>query len=105
MDSGQIALDRKSCSAADCSLHPWSVFSSRNEGSARFEVADTRSGIAADQQPRLFDRYSQGSARKEQGSIGSGLYICKQIVNAHGGELGVVSEVGRGSTFWFQLPC
>ncbi|MBA3458996.1 MAG: HAMP domain-containing histidine kinase [Deltaproteobacteria bacterium] len=82
-----------------------SVSSTRNEAWARFEVADTGAGIAADQLPRLFERYWQGSERKERGSVGLGLYICKQIVDAHGGEIGVASEVGHGSTFWFELPC
>lgn len=80
------------------------VSSRRSGATARFEVADTGPGIAADQISRLFERYWQGSERRERGSVGLGLYICKQIVDSHGGELGVVSEVGQGSTFWVELP-
>ena len=37
--------------------------------------------------------------------LGIGLYICRQIIMAHGGEIGVVSDRGDGATFWFTLPC
>jgi signal transduction histidine kinase len=69
----------------------------------RFEVSDTGQGIAADQLPHLFDRYWQGHSRG-RGSLGLGLYICKQLVAAHGGEIGVESVASSGSTFWFTLP-
>ena len=69
----------------------------------RFEVADTGPGIADDQRGHVFQRYFRGS-RIAQGSLGLGLYICKNVVTAHGGEIGVDSEPGRGTTFWFTLP-
>lgn len=69
----------------------------------KFAVSDTGPGIPEDQVPHLFDRYWQGGVKK-RGSLGLGLYICKQIVDAHGGQLGVATELGRGSTFWFMLP-
>ena len=69
----------------------------------RFEVADTGPGIADDHIPRLFERYWQGGA-SPRGSLGLGLYICRQLVAAHGGEIGVRSKLGDGSTFWFTLP-
>ncbi|MNU03402.1 Phytochrome-like protein cph1 [compost metagenome] len=44
------------------------------------------------------------SATREAGGLGLGLPICKRIVEGHGGRIGVLSEKGRGSTFWFMLP-
>jgi signal transduction histidine kinase len=69
----------------------------------RFEVSDTGPGIAEDQIPRLFERYWQGRS-PHRGSLGLGLYICKQLVAAHGGDIGVRSRLGDGSTFWFTVP-
>ncbi len=72
-------------------------------GMVRFAVADTGPGIAQEHLPHLFDKFFRipGTAA---GSAGLGLSITKEIVQAHGGEVGVESEVGRGSTFWFTLP-
>jgi two-component system phosphate regulon sensor histidine kinase PhoR len=71
----------------------------------RCEVADTGEGIAPDDLPRLFERFSRlESGRKKKGSTGLGLSICKAIVEAHGGTIGVESQLGKGSTFWFTLP-
>lgn len=71
----------------------------------RCEVSDTGEGIAPDDVPRLFERFSRlASGLKKRGSTGLGLSICKAIVDAHGGEIGVESTLGSGSTFWFTLP-
>jgi signal transduction histidine kinase len=72
----------------------------------RVDVADTGPGIPADFISRVFDKFSQageGRARKRY-STGLGLAFCKLAVEAHGGSIGVSSEVGVGSRFWFQLP-
>ena len=75
-----------------------------SEGSAiRIEVRDTGPGISADQMPKLFDRYWQGASRQRSAGLGLGLYISKQIVEAHGGHIGARSEP-IGSTFWFSVP-
>lgn len=76
----------------------------RRDGAyVRFEVRDTGAGIPEDQIPRLFERYWQGGW-SPRGSLGLGLYICKQLVTAQRGEIGVRTTVGAGSTFWFTLP-
>ena len=69
----------------------------------RFEVSDTGSGIAAEYLPRVFDRFYRVPGAPP-GGAGLGLYICKEIVEAHGGGVGVVSDVDRGSIFWLTLP-
>jgi signal transduction histidine kinase len=71
---------------------------------ARIEVTDTGPGIAADQIGRLFDRYWQGGSAQRSAGLGLGLYISRQIVEAHGGRIGVTSRPFAGSTFWFSLP-
>ena len=70
---------------------------------ARFEVQDTGPGIPLAHRERIFERFFQipGGAR---GGLGLGLYISREIVQAHGGAMGIESEEGRGSTLWFTLP-
>ena len=70
------------------------------------EVIDQGPGIPAEALPRLFDRFYQVdiSAKRAGGGTGLGLYISKQIIEAHGGHIGVESELGKGSTFFFSLP-
>lgn len=75
----------------------------RDGGSVRFEVRDEGEGIAPHFQERIFERFFQVSGGK-RGGVGLGLYISREIVRAHGGEMGVESEPGKGSTFWFTLP-
>jgi signal transduction histidine kinase len=73
---------------------------------ARIAVADTGVGIAPEDLPLLFDKYEQARHRATRGEKGTGLglYITRQLVELHGGKIGVESEVGRGSTFFFTLP-
>ncbi len=70
----------------------------------RVEVRDTGPGIALEDLPRLFQKFSQLSAGKQKGGSGLGLSICKAIVEGHGGEIGVESRPGEGCVFWFTLP-
>jgi PAS domain S-box-containing protein len=65
-------------------------------------VTDEGQGIAAEHLPRIFDRFYL--ADENRGSVGLGLYICKELVEAMGGKIWAVSEVGVGSTFSFTLP-
>lgn len=67
-------------------------------------VIDTGEGIAASDLPQLFNRFSQLEAGTLKGGTGLGLSIAKSIVEAHGGEIGVQSEPGTGTTFWFTIP-
>jgi signal transduction histidine kinase len=69
----------------------------------RFEVADQGEGIAPEHLARVFDRHFQ-VPDAPGGKAGLGLAIAKEVVEAHGGEIGVESELGRGSTFWFTVP-
>ncbi|MFN3428401.1 MAG: ATP-binding protein [Candidatus Sericytochromatia bacterium] len=77
----------------------------RHEQQVCVEVADTGPGIAAEDVPRLFQRFSPLEAGIRKGGTGLGLWISKTIVEAHGGTVGVRSTPGKGSTFWFCLPC
>ena len=69
-------------------------------------VSDTGAGIPDEDLTRLFERfYRVDKARsRELGGTGLGLAIVKHMAKAHGGEVGVTSQVGRGSRFWFTLP-
>ncbi|MCC5652890.1 PAS domain-containing sensor histidine kinase [Nostoc sp. XA013] len=67
-------------------------------------VSDNGVGISQQQSDRLFDLYFRGASIRNSVSLGLGLYLCKQIINAHGGEIGVNSALDAGATFWFTLP-
>jgi signal transduction histidine kinase len=75
-----------------------------HHGQAVFFVADTGSGIAAEDVPHVFDRFWQADRDERRLGAGLGLAIAKGIVDAHGGSIWVESARGLGSTFYFTIP-
>ena len=84
------------------------VVSARRAGQELLiSVVDLGRGIPAEDLERVFDRMYRIEQRlaPEVGGVGLGLAICKGLVEAHGGRIWVESELGKGSTFCFTLPC
>lgn len=67
-------------------------------------VQDDGVGMTQAECDSLFDRYARGSRARRSTGIGLGLYLCRQIITAHGGQIGVTSTPLEGATFWFTLP-
>jgi signal transduction histidine kinase len=82
------------------------VSASRHNGSVDVAVADTGPGIAAEDLPRVFERFFRvdESRSRDDGGTGIGLAIARSVVEAHGGRIWAESEPGRGTTFTFELP-
>jgi PAS domain S-box-containing protein len=70
----------------------------------RITLQDNGVGMTQETCDHLFELYVRGSHTRRSTSIGLGLYLCRQIITAHGGEIGVISSPGAGTTFWFTLP-
>ncbi len=77
----------------------------RNDGMAEVRITDFGIGLSDDQKELIFERFYRVEDKKFLASgLGMGLYICSEIIAAHKGVLGVESELGKGSTFYFRLP-
>jgi signal transduction histidine kinase len=75
------------------------------ENGIKISVSDQGIGISQKQMPFLFSRFFRTEEAKSfSGGLGLGLYISSEIINAHNGQIGADSEVGKGSTFWFIIP-
>ncbi len=82
------------------------VITSHTDNAFEVHVQDHGPGIPPNERARLFKRFEQieSIASKDIKGSGLGLSICRDVVAAHGGEIGVNSEVGKGSDFWFRIP-
>ena len=78
-----------------------------NKGNqAKFMISDTGVGIEPEDQENIFSEFHQADRERDEnlGGTGIGLALTKRLVEFHGGQIGVESEIGKGSTFWFTLP-
>jgi PAS domain S-box-containing protein len=76
----------------------------QEEKFVKVEVRDTGIGIDAEKIPMIFQKFSRVESDKRIEGYGLGLYISQQIIRKHGGTMGVESEKGKGSVFWFRIP-
>ncbi len=67
-------------------------------------VTDDGVGMTPEQCEGLFELYTRATATRRTAGLGLGLYLCRQIISAHGGEIGVITRPSCGTTFWFTLP-
>jgi PAS domain S-box-containing protein len=87
---------------------PVGVRLEREEAMIRVKVADCGPGLSATQQQQIWDRFARVKGIEVKSGtgvgLGLGLYICRNLIERQGGQVGVESKVGQGSTFWFTLP-
>lgn len=83
---------------------PISISVKNYKESVRLTVRDQGLGIAKSDQEKIFERYERGLLARDVSGLGLGLFISKQIIQAHGGKIWVESEIGVGSTFFIDLP-
>jgi signal transduction histidine kinase len=76
----------------------------KESGGARLTVRDFGTGIAPEDQGRIFERFERGVSEENYGGFGLGLWISREVVQAHGGRITVESAPGQGATFTVELP-
>jgi signal transduction histidine kinase len=76
----------------------------RHGNVVRLSVIDRGRGISASEASSVFDKYKRSASSSDRDGSGIGLYVCRRIVEAHGGRIGLRSELGRGSRFVVELP-
>jgi two-component system CheB/CheR fusion protein len=81
------------------------IKANETDNEVKIEVTDFGIGIPEEKINHVFDRFFRVEDKSQQSSgLGLGLYISSEIIKRHGGKYGVISEFGKGSTFWFTLP-
>ncbi|APR82363.1 Signal transduction histidine kinase CheA [Minicystis rosea] len=83
---------------------PIEIFLDAEGGTARLAIRDHGIGIGRDQRDRIFGRFERAVSERHYGGLGLGLYICRRIVEDHGGAIRCDSRPGAGSTFIIELP-
>ena len=76
-----------------------------SDGAVRVAVRDRGIGIAKEDLTRIFGRFERGVSLRHYGGLGLGLFIARQLAEAHGGTIVAQSQPGAGSTFTLMLPC
>jgi len=84
--------------------HPIAIDVADADGGARVSVRDRGVGIDARDQQRIFGRFERSVSARHFGGLGLGLWVAKQIADAHAGTISVQSEPGAGATFTLALP-
>jgi len=79
-------------------------YKQKPDGMARIEVEDNGIGIKKDDFDKVFAMFGRLHLQEKFEGAGVGLALCRKIVERHGGDMGVSSEYGKGSTFWFTMP-
>jgi signal transduction histidine kinase len=75
-----------------------------DQNCARLSVSDQGPGVSAENQKRIFERFERAVSSENISGLGLGLYICREIVEAHGGKIHIESNLGRGAQFLVELP-